>query len=105
MKTTSLSLAIAAGLLLATGAAQAQSPRAPAAKPPSVQTPVLAMPYYTGEQALQGVYTHHLPPLAQAFVVAADGLAATSERHCSGQAPLAELCRSLLRIFLSNCSI
>lgn len=91
MKTTPLAIALAAGLLLATGAAQAQSPRAPAAAPLAVQTPVLAMPYYTGEQALQGVYTHHLPPLAQAFVAAADGLAATSERHCSGQASLAEL--------------
>lgn len=91
MKTTSLALAIAASLLLTTGAAHAQGPRAPTAKPPSVQTPVLAMPYYTGEQALQGVYTHHLPPLSQAFVAAAEGLAATSERHCSGQASMAEL--------------
>ena len=65
MKTTSLALAIAASLLLTTGAAHAQGSRAPTAKPPSVQTPLLAMPYYTGEQALQGVYTHHLPPLAQ----------------------------------------
>lgn len=89
MKPTTLALAV--GLLLAIGSAQAQSPSAPAATPPTVQTPVLAMPYYTGEQALQGVYTHHLPPLAQAFVTDAERLAATSEQHCSGQASLPEM--------------
>ncbi len=53
--------------------------------------PVVAAPYYSAEQALQGVYTHHLPPLARAFHAQADRLAEVAARHCKGQASLTEL--------------
>lgn len=51
----------------------------------SVQARV-AMPYYSAEQALTGVYAHHLPPLSQAFQAEANGLVQTSEQHCAALA-------------------
>ncbi len=70
---------LALGLTLA-GHAAGQAP-----------APVVAAPYYSAEQALQGLYTHHLPPLARAFQDQADRLAGTTGRHCQGQATLAAL--------------
>jgi len=49
-----------------------------AATPPSA----VAMPYYSGEQALTGVYAHHLPPLAQRFQAEADALVTATQQHC-----------------------
>ncbi|MCW5654752.1 imelysin family protein [Hydrogenophaga sp.] len=72
-------LAALLGLALA-GIAAAQSPG-----------PTVAAPYYSAEQALQGIYTHRLPPLAQAFKAQADGLAETAARFCQGQASLEDL--------------
>ena len=43
----------------------------------------VAYPFYTAEQALQGVYAHHLPPLSQRFAAQADALAAASQQHCA----------------------
>lgn len=52
--------------------------------------PVVAAPYYSAEQALQGLYTHHLPPLAKDFQTQADRLVETTAQYCKGQAaPLA----------------
>jgi len=49
------------------------------------------MPYYSAEQALQGVYRHRLPALAKAFEQSSAQLVSRTEAHCLGQAPLAEL--------------
>jgi uncharacterized protein len=56
-----------------------------------VPAPVVAAPYYSAEQAMQGLYTHHLPPLARVFHAEADELVATTSQHCQGKIPLAEL--------------
>ncbi len=53
--------------------------------------PVVAAPYYSAEQAMQGLYTHHLPPLARGFQAQADRLVETTAQHCTGQAPLSAL--------------
>jgi len=44
-------------------------------------------PYYTAGQALQGVYTHHLPPLATTFADATGRLTAVTRQYCAGSAP------------------
>lgn len=44
--------------------------------------PPVAMPYYSGEQALTGVYAHHLPPLARRFQAEADALVTATQQHC-----------------------
>ena len=56
-----------------------------------VTAPVVAAPYYSAEQAMRGLYTHHLPPLARAFRSDADQLVATTAQYCQGKTPLAEL--------------
>ncbi|MGE0097474.1 MAG: imelysin family protein [Hydrogenophaga sp.] len=56
-----------------------------------VTAPVVAAPYYSAEQAMQGLYTHHLPPLASAFQGEADRLVESTRQFCQGQAPLAAL--------------
>ena len=50
--------------------------------------PTLAAPYYSAEQAMQGLYTHHLPPLARDFKTQAERLVDTAQQHCTGQVPL-----------------
>lgn len=55
------------------------------------QAPAIAFPYYRGEQALQGVYAVHLPPLARAFEEKARALAAAARQHCAGPASLPAL--------------
>lgn len=70
--------ALTLGLTLA-GLAAAQS------------APIVAAPYYSAEQALQGLYTHQLPPLARDFQTQADRLVETTAQHCKGQAPLPAL--------------
>lgn len=47
------------------------------------QTPQIAMPVYSAEQALTGLYAHHLPPLSQAFQAQADALVQATQRHCA----------------------
>lgn len=51
-------------------------------------SPTLAAPYYSAEQAMQGLYTHHLPPLARDFKAQAERLVDTAQQHCTGQVPL-----------------
>lgn len=51
----------------------------------SVQAQV-AMPFYSAEQALTGLYAHHLPPLSQTFQAEANGLVQTTEQHCTALA-------------------
>jgi predicted lipoprotein len=53
--------------------------------------PIVAAPYYSAEQALQGLYTHHLPPLAKDFQAQADRLVETTAQYCKGQATLPAL--------------
>ncbi|WP_137920414.1 imelysin family protein [Hydrogenophaga sp. 2FB] len=67
--------------LTASGIASAQT----------VAAPIVAAPYYSAEQALQGLYTHHLPPLAKAFQSEADRLVGTAQQYCQGQATLPAL--------------
>lgn len=46
----------------------------------------IAFPYYSGEQALAGLYRHHLPPLARDFEAQARALSAAARQHCAGPA-------------------
>lgn len=46
----------------------------------------LAFPYYSGEDALQGLYGQHLPPLARDFETRAQALTAAARQHCAGPA-------------------
>ncbi|WP_310563984.1 imelysin family protein [Hydrogenophaga sp.] len=43
----------------------------------------LAFPYYSGEDALQGLYAQHLPPLARDFEAQAQALTAAARQHCA----------------------
>jgi uncharacterized protein len=43
----------------------------------------LAFPYYSGEDALQGLYGQHLPPLARDFETQAKALTAAARQHCA----------------------
>ncbi len=65
--------------LTATGLASAQT------------SSIVAAPYYSAEQAMQGLYTYHLPPLAKAFQSDADRLVSTADQYCLGQATLPAL--------------
>lgn len=67
------------GLLLQAGAVHAQSDGAP------------AFPFYRGEDALQGLYAQHLPPLARDFEAQAQALTAAARQHCTGPATPAAL--------------
>ena len=51
----------------------------------------LAFPYYSGEDALQGLYAQHLPPLARDFETQAKALTAAARQHCAGPAAPAAL--------------
>lgn len=55
------------------------------------QAPATAFPLYRGEQALQGLYGVHVPPLAQAFEKQAKALTAAARQHCAGPAALTVL--------------
>ncbi len=62
----------------------------------------VAMPFYSAEHALAGVYAHHLPPLSQAFQAQADALVQATTQHCAalpglgnGYAPLSAASASL----------
>ncbi|MBA4194807.1 MAG: peptidase M75 [Comamonadaceae bacterium] len=72
LKRRALLAALAAGAMLpcATGWAQSSSP--------------VAFPFYSGEQALQGLYGQHLPPLAKAFDIEAQALLVAARQHCDG---------------------
>jgi predicted lipoprotein len=52
---------------------------------------VNAFPYYSGENALTGLYAHHLPPLARDFETQAKALSAAARQHCAGPAAPAAL--------------
>ena len=45
-----------------------------------------AFPYYSGEDALAGLYGHHLPPLARDFEAQAQALTTAARQHCAGPA-------------------
>jgi len=77
-------------VLCSSGWAQTFS-SAPIRTPRAAQTDTQPMPYYTAEQALLGVYRHRLPTLAQAFEQSSAQLVTSTEAHCQGRAPLAEL--------------
>jgi uncharacterized protein len=57
----------------------------------AAETIAQPMPYYSAEQALQGVYGRRLPPLAQAFEASSAQLVKRTEAHCQKQASLADL--------------
>lgn len=82
--------------------AWAQMPApARATTPSGAETTAQPMPYYSAEQALQGVYRHRLPTEAQAFEQAAAQLVRRTEAHCLGQAPLTELSATWQQALLS----
>jgi len=60
-----------------------------------------AFPFYSGEQALSGLYGHHLPPLAYAFDTEAQRLVAVARAHCAGPAALPALREAWLRTLLA----
>lgn len=61
----------------------------------------LAFPYYSGEDALQGLYAQHLPPLARDFETQARALTAAARQHCAGPAAPAALKDAWRRALLS----
>jgi len=61
----------------------------------------LAFPYYSGEDALQGLYAQHLPPLARDFESQAKALTAAARQHCAGPAAPAALKDAWRRALLS----
>lgn len=67
------------------GALLAQPGQARAAS--ATAAPLAAFPIYSGEQALQGLYGQHLPPLAQAFEAQAVALVAAARQHCASPGP------------------
>lgn len=52
---------------------------------------VIAFPYYSGEDALSGLYGRQLPPLARDFQVQARALTAAARQHCAGPDTPADL--------------
>jgi predicted lipoprotein len=83
--------AVVTSALLST-VAWAQAPAgAPATTPTAAETTAQPMPYYSAEQALQGVYDHRLPALAQSFEQASAQLLTSTTAHCSGTTTLADL--------------
>ena len=70
--------------------------------PATAQTSaVVAFPFYSGEQALQGLYQHHLPPLARAFEAEAQTLSAEARRFCARPGERADLQAAWRRALLS----
>ena len=61
----------------------------------------VAFPFYSGEQALQGLYAHHIPPLARAFEADAQALVQTARQHCNGPAALPALHQAWRQALLS----
>lgn len=51
----------------------------------------IAFPMYSAEHALQGLYTHQLPPLWRAFDREAEALTRAARQHCAGQTQAADL--------------
>ncbi len=81
-------LGVAPALALAQSAPAAEA--LPGTATP-VSAPANAFPYYSAEQAMQGLYGHHLPPLAAAFDEQAQALVNSAARQCQSEAPLAAL--------------
>jgi len=77
-------------VLSATGWAQTPSPT-PATARSAAETAAHPMLHHSAEQALQGVYRHRLPSLAQAFEHASAQLVGSVDAHCQGPATLADL--------------
>lgn len=82
-------LATLAGMCVLVGGAQAQTGGA------------LAFPYYSGEDALQGLYGQHLPPLARDFETQAQALSTAARQHCAGPAAPTALKDAWRRALLS----
>jgi uncharacterized protein len=61
----------------------------------------VAFPFYSGEQALQGLYGHHMPARAHAFDAAAQDLLAAARRHCQGPDPSGALAAAWRRALLA----
>lgn len=70
--------------------------------PATAQTSaVVAFPFYSGEQALQGLYQHHLPALALAFEAEAQALTAQARRFCAHPSERADLQAAWRRALLA----
>ena len=58
-------------------------PCAQAATPTTVvPTPVTLVPMYSAAEVMQGLYSHHLPPLLQRFTAESDALLAATDQYC-----------------------
>lgn len=57
----------------------------------AVYAPVNAMPFYSLEDALQGVYGFHIPPLAQRFRMQSEQLVEVTAGFCQGTVALSAL--------------
>lgn len=96
-----LSLAMLSFACLAPAAWAQSAPAARATTPSADESTAQPMPYYSAEQALQGVYSHRLPTLAQAFEQASTALLTRTQDHCHGQATLDELRAQWLQTLVS----
>ena len=81
----------AATLFLALGCASVCAHATATPVPAAVYAPVNAMPYYSLENALQGVYGFHMPPLAQRFHVQSAQLVEATAGFCQGTVALPAL--------------
>lgn len=68
---------------------------------PTAARAQVAVPYYSAEHALAGVYAHHLPPLSQAFQAQADALERATAQHCAALPSLGNGNAPLLAAFTS----
>jgi predicted lipoprotein len=82
--------ALALAVLSATGWAQIPSPL-PAITRSAAEIATQPMTPCSAEQALQGVYRHRLPALAQAFEQSTAQLVGRMDAHCQARAALADL--------------
>ena len=71
------------------------------AGPALAQSPAIALPYYSGVQALQGLYARHMPPLARTFETEASALSAAARQHCAGPAATSALREAWLSALLA----
>lgn len=60
-----------------------------ATAPAFVAAPVPLVPMYSPAEVMQGLYSHHLPPLSQRFSAETDALVATTQQYCQTAATTA----------------
>ncbi|HEY9095043.1 MAG TPA: imelysin family protein [Hydrogenophaga sp.] len=61
----------------------------------------VAFPFYSGEHALQGLYSQHMPPRARAFDAAAQDLLVATQQHCQAPGQIDALAAAWRRALLA----